>query len=171
MNIEQNPAALEQFQAAIRAKSWPAALDILAVHGLTARPSQAPKLRDAVRSEPALVATRCVQVKGSMRELVAARILEPDRDEHGGVITDWLTDPVRLEDTVPHLSTNWRAEYQIRHHVAFGDLAAAASVLRAFGLSCRIGDFDGALFRFIIESQKPRDLLRDGGTVAFATTN
>lgn len=173
MNIETNPTAHDKFQAAIKAKSWPAALETLAAYGVTARPSQAPKLRDAVRAEPSLVAPGqfVATENGAKREIRATQIFEPDRDAHGGITADWLKDPVRLEDTVPHFTTNWRATYQIHHHVAFGDVGQAVAVLRTLGLSCRIDDYEGALFQHITKHVHPRNIQRDGGTIVVTASN
>jgi hypothetical protein len=79
--------------------------------------------------------------------------------------------PARLEDSMPHYSTNWRAAYQIHHHVAFGEISAAVGVLRTFGLSCRITDYDGELFRSITTTLHRNSVLRDGETIAVLPTN
>jgi hypothetical protein len=172
MNIETNPTALEQFQAQIKAKSWPAALETLVSFGVTVRPSQAPKLRDAVRADPTLIERRVVQtVSGGTRDLIAGHLFEPDKDEHGGITADWLRDPVRLADSMPHFSTSPSAQYQIHHHVMFGDLHAAIAVLRESGLSCRVNDYGGALFRAIRQHVHTSALRSDGATIAIARTN
>lgn len=172
MNIETNPTALEQFSAAIKAKSWPAALETLVAHNVTARPSQAPKLRDAVRADPTLIERRCVQTTtGAVRDLIPGHMFEPDKDEHGGITADWLRDPVRLEHSMPHYSTHWRTKYQVHHYVAFGDLQGAIAVLRDNGMSCRVDDYDGALSRAINQHVHPNAIQRDGGTIAVARSN
>lgn len=76
-----------------------------------------------------------------------------------------------LEQTHPHYSTNWRAEYQIKHHIAFGELAAAVSVLRRLGVSCRSTDYDGELARHISTTVHRNDVIRDGDSIALVARN
>jgi hypothetical protein len=81
------------------------------------------------------------------------------------------TQPARLEDSMPHFTTSERAKFQIHHHVMFDNVPAAVAVLRTFGLSCRRGDYDGELARYIGTSVHRNQVLHDGDTLAVLRTN
>ncbi|MDX2054066.1 MAG: hypothetical protein SFV15_16825 [Polyangiaceae bacterium] len=150
-NINQDPKALEAFNAAIESEDWIEALRILTRGGFVCTPSQAPTLRAALLADPSLLKTSefvSFRETGSKRE-IDGKCLAPELNASGDIIDSWTSLPSTLEDRFPHFSTAWRAKYQIHHHICFGQTALAGKVIRDHALSCRFDDYEGALANYL----------------------
>jgi hypothetical protein len=164
MNITQAPKDIQrEFRDALKAKDWHGALCLLARHKLTARPCDAPALRDALRADPALL-TDGTMVNG---RLVDASVLEPERGPHGEEVSGWLTDPQRLESTHPDWrACGWDHQWRVQHALAFGRLVEAMSEIQAQGSSVSLDDpIAGGIARALLQRSGGSEraiILRDG---------